>query len=242
VNAVLVIAGTDSSGGAGLARDLATLHEHGTRALCAVTAVTAQSDARLFATHVVPAPVVAAQIEAAFESARVAAVKVGMLANRATVRAVAAALQAHPAYIVLDPVLAASSGGRLLDAAGEVALRELLLPMTAVLTPNIPEAAQLLGTAPAASDAQMLEQARALLELGPRAVLLKGGHGGGPESVDVLMDRDGPRLLKAARLQARCRGTGCALASSIAASLAAGLPLEAACRRAKEYVIGLLRR
>ncbi len=241
MTSVLVIAGTDSSGGAGLARDLRTLADLHVRALCAVTAVTAQSDAGVLGVHVVPAAMVHAQIAAAFASGRVAAVKIGMLATANIVQAVAAALRPHAAVpVVLDPVLASTSGTALLDAAGREALRTLL-PRVALLTPNIPEAALLLGAEPATSEAQMLTQAHALRARGARAVLIKGGHGSGSEAVDLLLSAQGVTRLAAARLDASCRGTGCALASAAAASLAAGMALDSACLRAKDYVTTLLR-
>jgi len=242
VSTVLIIAGTDSSGGAGLTRDVRTLTRLDTHALCVVTAVTAQSDARFAALHVVPATLVQAQMSAALATRHVDAIKIGMLATRATVLAVAAALPAMAPPLVLDPVLASSSGGELLDEAGRRALCAALLPRTTLLTPNIPEAAALLGTRTARSDAELLEQATALLALGPAAVLLKGGHAAGPQASDLLLAAQAPpRWLRAPRIAAVRRGTGCALAAAIAAGLAAGLELGAACERAKQHVTELLR-
>lgn len=244
MTAVLVIAGTDSSGGAGLARDVRTLAHFGTAALCAVTAVTAQTDTQLTATHVVPPEIVRAQMAAALATGKVAAIKIGMLGTRATVLAVAASLPPRAQVpIVLDPVLASSSGGELLEEAGREALIEYLVPHVTLITPNIPEAAALLGTATVLLESALLQQAQALLALGPQAVLLKGGHGTGEEAVDYLV-RDGqpPRRLSAPRLPGTQRGTGCALASGIAAGLAAGLALEEACARAKRHVTECLPR
>jgi len=241
VTTVLVIAGSDSSGGAGLTRDVRTLTRLDTRALCVVTAVTVQSDAHLAAVHVVPAELVRAQMTAALGTRRVDAIKIGMLATRATVLAVTAALPTTALPLVLDPVLAASSGGELLDEAGREALCAALLPRTTLLTPNIPEAAALLGTRSAKSEAELLQQAAALLALGPRAVLLKGGHGDGPEAADLLLAAHAaPRWLRAPRIGATRRGTGCALSAAIAAGLAAGLELAAACESAKLHVTQLL--
>jgi hydroxymethylpyrimidine/phosphomethylpyrimidine kinase len=241
VSTVLVIAGTDSSGGAGLARDVRTLTRLETRALCVVTAVTAQSDSHITAVHVVPPELVRAQMTAALATRGVDAIKIGMLATRATVLAVRAALPAAPP-LVLDPVLESSSGSELLDAAGRSALCAELLPRTTLLTPNIPEAAALLGTGSARSEAERLQQATALLALGPRAVLLKGGHADGPEATDLLLAAHAPpRWLRAPRISAARRGTGCALSAAIAAGLAAGLELGAACERAKQHVTQLLR-
>ena len=239
---VLVIAGADSSGGAGIARDVRTLTQLGARALCVVTAVTAQSNTQLFATHVVPAGLVEAQIDAALATCRPGAIKIGMLASAATVLAVDAALPAAAPPVVLDPVLASSSGGELLDSDGRAALCARLLPRVTLLTPNIPEAAALLGTRAARSEVELLEQAAALLALGPHAVLLKGGHGDGPEAADLLFTAQGPpHWLRAPRSNAVARGTGCALAAAIAAGLATGLALTTACERAKQHVTQLLR-
>ena len=238
---VLVIAGSDSSGGAGLTRDVRTLTRFGMRTLCVVTAVTAQSDAHVSAVHVVPAELVHAQMTAALATARVQAIKIGMLATRSTVLAVAATLPVEVPPVVLDPVLASSSGGELLDRAGREALCSALLPRATLVTPNIPEAASILGSAVARTPEELLRQAAALLMLGPRAVLLKGGHASGPEATDLLLMREAaPRWLRAPRSDAVRRGTGCALSSAIAAGLAAGLDLATACERGKHHVTQLL--
>jgi hydroxymethylpyrimidine/phosphomethylpyrimidine kinase len=238
VSAVLLIGGTDSSGGAGLTRDVSTLTSLGAYALCAVTAVTAQSDAALTALQRLPAELVSAQIAAALASRPARAVKTGMLATQAIVLAVAASLPARDEVpLVLDPVLMSSSGAVLLDAGGQAALRQHLLPRTTVLTPNIPEAAALLGRRVALTDEQLLEQAGALLALGPQAVLLKGGHGTGAMARDLLLEAGKPpRWLSAPRQVGARRGTGCALAAGIAAGLATGLGLADACERAKRHV------
>lgn len=239
---VLVIAGSDSSGGAGITRDAQTLARFGAHVLPVITAVTAQTGARVSAVEVVPVHLVRAQMSAAFATGPVDAIKTGMLATRATVLAVAAALPAAAPPIVVDPVLASSSGGELLDGAGREALCGVLLPRAALLTPNIPEAAALLGVQPATTEEQLLQQAQALLALGPAAVLLKGGHAEGPEAIDLLLTRAAaPQWLRAPRIAARRRGTGCALASAIAAGVAQGLDLPVACVRAKEHVAQLLR-
>jgi hydroxymethylpyrimidine/phosphomethylpyrimidine kinase len=239
VTAVLVIAGADSSGGAGLVRDVCTLAHFGVEALCAVTAVTAQSDTQVSAVHLVPPQMVSAQMHAALGSGRVRAIKVGMLGTRATVLAVAASAPPRAAVpLVLDPVLSASSGGELLDGAGRAALCERLLPRATLITPNIPEAAALLATQSARTEEELLRQGEALLALGPEAVLLKGGHGSGAEATDWLLRAGKPaRRLAAARIAATRRGTGCALAAAIAAGLATGLELHEACARAKQYVL-----
>ncbi|HEY4449619.1 MAG TPA: hydroxymethylpyrimidine/phosphomethylpyrimidine kinase [Steroidobacteraceae bacterium] len=238
---VLVIAGSDSSGGAGITRDAQTLARLGGRVLPVLTAVTVQTDARVSAVQVLPAQLVRAQMAAAFSTQTVQAIKTGMLATRAIVLAVVAALPAAPPPIVVDPVLSSSSGEELLDSAGREALCTALLPRTSLLTPNIPEAAALLGTQPATTEDQLLRQAQALLGLGPAAVLLKGGHAEGPEAVDLLLMREAaPLWLRAPRINATRRGTGCALASAIAAGLGSGLDLPAACAQARAHVLQLL--
>jgi hydroxymethylpyrimidine/phosphomethylpyrimidine kinase len=240
--AVLVIAGSDSSGGAGIVRDLKVLADFGCEALCALTAVTAQTHGRVVSVHWVPPEMVRAQIRTALESATVGAIKIGMLATAATVRAVADSLAPGGTLpIVLDPVLLSSSGGVLLDEEGREEMRAQLFPLATVLTPNIPEAASLCGAPPAGSREELLTQARSLLAMGPRAVLLKGGHASGAEATDLLMGAHGaPQWLSSPRLEARCRGTGCALASAIAAALASGSSVEAACKSAKRYVLSML--
>ena len=242
MSAVLVIAGSDSSGGAGLARDLHTLAAFRTQALCAVTAVTVQSDSRVIAVHPLPPDTVRAQIEAALATGRVGAIKIGMLGTRAIALTVAACLPPREQVpLVLDPVLASSSGAALLDPLGREVLRESLVPRATLVTPNIPEAAALLGAEPATTEEEVLRQAHAWLALGPAAVLIKGGHGSASEAVDLLLSAGGsPRRLVASRSARTQRGTGCALASGIAAGLAAGLELGEACARAKRHVLELL--
>lgn len=240
--AVLVIAGSDSSGGAGIVRDLRVLADFDVEALCAVTAVTAQTHGKLVSVHHVPPDVVRTQIRTALETTSLGAIKIGMLGTAATVSAVADALPRDGSIpIVLDPVLLSSSGGVLLDEAGRAEMLARLVPLATVLTPNIPEAASLCGASAAASPEALVTQARTLLAAGARAVLLKGGHGGGPEAVDLLLSpEDAPIWLSSPRIAARCRGTGCALASAIAAGLSRGASVEAACRAAKQYVLSML--
>lgn len=240
--AVLVIAGSDSSGGAGIVRDLKVLADHGVEALCAITAVTAQTHGHVVSVHHVPPEVVRTQIHAALESTAVRAIKIGMLGTAATVMAVADSMpRGGTIPIVLDPVLLSSSGGVLLDEEGRAEMCARLLPLATVLTPNIPEAANLCGAALPASREALLEQARSLLATGAHAVLLKGGHAAGKEAEDLLLTGYGaPQWLSSPRLDARCRGTGCALASAIAAGLASGQSIEDACRSAKQYVLSML--
>ena len=244
---MLVIAGSDSSGGAGIARDLNVLADLGMRALCAVTAVTAQTHDHVISVHHVPPEIVRTQVRAALESSPVTAIKIGMLGTSATVSAVADSLPRGGGIpIVLDPVLLSSSGGVLLDEEGQAEMRARLLPLATILTPNIPEAASLCGMAPATSREALLEQARCLVAMGARSVLLKGGHGAGAEAVDLLFFAQQGRAggiaqwLSSKRLDARCRGTGCALASAIAAGLASGQSVEDACHHGKRYVYSML--
>jgi hydroxymethylpyrimidine/phosphomethylpyrimidine kinase len=184
---------------------------------------------------------VRAQIAAAFATAHVDAIKIGMLATAATVQAVATSLPADCPPIVLDPVLMSSSGGQLLDRGGQEALRTVLLPRATVLTPNIPEAAALLGTHCAQGEQDLLYQAAALRALGAAAVLLKGGHAEEPEATDLLLTADATaHWLRAPRINVERRGTGCALSSAIAAGLGAGLDIVVACTRAKQHVAQLL--
>jgi hydroxymethylpyrimidine/phosphomethylpyrimidine kinase len=242
MTAVLIIGGSDSSGGAGLVRDVRTLRDLRVHPLSALTAVTAQTDSAFFACHIVPVPVLRAQLEAAFLTGEVRAIKIGMLGSAASVYAVAETLAAHQGIpIVLDPVLRSSSGGTLLEAADPTALLEVLLPQATLLTPNIPEAADLLGVPGARDQSEVLAQARQLLALGARAVLMKGGHACGPQSVDLLVsDHAEARAFATPRLAATLRGSGCALATAVAAHLAHGLDMAAACAAAKDYVTALL--
>jgi hydroxymethylpyrimidine/phosphomethylpyrimidine kinase len=233
----LTIAGSDSSGGAGIEADLKTFSALGVYGAAVITALTAQNTKGVFGIHDVPADFVAAQIEAVFDDLDVGAVKIGVLANAATIEAVAAALDRHhPRNVVLDPVMAASSGDQLLPADALGALRALLSRVR-VVTPNLLEAATLLDGTPAGNEEEMRAQAQKLLELGPGAVLIKGGHGGGPESVDLLVEGDSCLRLAAPRVATKnTHGTGCTFASAIAAGLAKGLSLEHAVRQAKLYV------
>ena len=233
----VTIAGSDSSGGAGIEADLKTFSALGVYGAAVVTAVTAQNTKGVFAIHDVPADFIAAQINAVFTDLDVGAVKIGMLANAAAIDVVTAALDRYrPRNVVLDPVMVASSGERLLreDAVGR--LRDLLSRVR-VVTPNLPEAAVLLGAPPARDEGEMRAQAQALLSLGAGAVLIKGGHGSGPESVDLLVGADGCLRLAAPRIATRnTHGTGCTFSSAIAAGLAKGLSLEDAAGQAKAYV------
>jgi hydroxymethylpyrimidine/phosphomethylpyrimidine kinase len=234
----VTIAGSDSGGGAGIAGDLKTFSALGVYGACVITALTAQNTNGVSAIHDVPPDFVAAQIDAVFSDLDVGAVKIGMLSQAAVIRTVAAGLDRwRQAQVVLDPVLVASSGHRLIDPAALDILREALIPRALVLTPNLPEAAALLDGTVAENEAAMLAQARALLALGAKTVVLKGGHASGPESIDLIVDRNGTVALPSRRIASRnTHGTGCALSAAIAAGLAKGMGVEAAVLAAKEYV------
>ena len=187
----VTIAGLDPSGGAGIAADLKTFSALGVYGAAVVTALTAQNTKGVFGIHDVPADFIAAQINAVFTDLAVGAVKIGMLGGPAAIDVVAAALDRYrPRNVVLDPVMIASSGQRLLRGDALDRLRDLIARVH-VLTPNLPEAAALLGTEPARDEAEMQQQAQKLLALGAGAVLIKGGHGGGAESVDLLVEPSG---------------------------------------------------
>jgi len=234
----LTIAGSDSSGGAGIQADLKTFSALGVYGASVITALTAQNTQGVTAVHDVPADFVTAQIDAVFSDLAVGAVKIGMLSQAATIEAVAQGLRRYKAKnIVLDPVMVATSGDRLIAADAIEALRELLFPQALVVTPNLPEAAALLDHAPARSEAEMEAQARALLDFGAHHVLIKGGHGQGSESVDLLVDATSVTRFAGMRIATRnTHGSGCTLSSAIAAGLARGQDLKAAVREAKTYV------
>lgn len=233
----LSIAGSDSSAGAGIEADLKTFAALGVYGACVVTAVTAQNTKGVCAIHALPPDLVAAQIDAIFSDLTVGATKIGMLANTAIVEAVAARLDRHRARnVVLDPILSASTGAELLRADALDALR-LLIPKARVFTPNLFEAAALLELPMAHDESEMRAQAERLLALGGGAVLLKGGHGGSAECVDLLLEGDRCTRFAAPRVATKnTHGTGCTLASAIAAGLAKGLSLNAAVSEAKDYV------
>lgn len=236
----LSIAGSDSGGGAGIQADLKTFSALGVYGASVVTAITAQNTRAVTAVHPVPPAMIRAQIEAVFDDLAVRAVKIGMLGDPAAIRAVAEGLRGRDLPVVLDPVMVAKSGDRLLAAEAMEALRSDLLPLATVLTPNLPEAAELLGQPVAAGLAAREAQGRALLALGPRWVLMKGGHDAGPVCTDLLMGPD-MRCLTAPRIATRnTHGTGCTLSAAIAAGLAQGLPLPEAVSRAHRFLQGAI--
>ena len=233
----LTVAGSDSWGGAGIQADLRTFAAMGVWGTCAVTAVTAQNHRGVLAARVLDPALVGAQIDAVAESEDVGAVKTGMLGDAAVIETVAAALERHHlGPLVVDPVQAASQGGRLLDPDALPVLVERLLPLCTLVTPNLPEAEALIGNR-ITDRSEMAAAAAELARLGPAAVLLKGGHLAGPDSPDLLW-RDGNALwLEGPRIGAvHSHGTGCTLSAAIAAGLARGLDLVEACRTARHYV------
>ena len=234
----LTIAGSDSSGGAGIQADLKTFAALGVYGASAITALTAQNTQGVEAVLVVPPDFVARQIKVVARDLKVGAVKIGMLATSEIIEAVAGALETLPGIpVVLDPVMVAASGDVLLDEDAIDTLRAVLLPRATLITPNLPEAAKLLGVDAAKSESEMTAQARALKGLGAQAVLVKGGHAEGAEAVDLLLDGAGELRLSAPRVTtSNTHGTGCTLSSAIAAELAKGAALREAVAAAKAYV------
>lgn len=238
---VLTIAGSDSGGGAGIQADLKTMDAHGVYGMSVITAVTAQNTREVRAVHDIPADVVEAQIAAVFEDIGVDAVKIGMLSSVAILRAVANALYRYePAHVVLDPVMIAKSGDALLADDAVAVLQAELVPLATVVTPNLPEATRLTGL-PTDTEAQRLEAAQAMTEVGA-AVLIKGGHGDGDELVDLLWDgTEVHRFVQQRVATTSTHGTGCTLSSAIACRLARGDSLVKAVGGAVAYLQGAIR-
>lgn len=234
----LTIAGSDSSGGAGIQADLKTFAALGVYGASAISALTSQNTHGVTGIHQVPAGFVFDQIDAVFVDLAVGAVKIGMVAQRDVIEAIAASLARwKPKYVVLDPVMVATSGDRLLVPDAIDALRKVLIPCADIITPNLPEAAALLDEPMANSDAEIEAQGKRLLALGCKAVLIKGGHGNGPESTDYFVTTERAVALPASRVATKnTHGTGCTLSSAIAAELAKGADMETAVRAAKAYV------
>ena len=240
---ILSIAGSDPSGGAGIQADLKTFAARGTYGMAVLTALTAQNTRGVSGVHLVPPDFVAAQIAGVFSDIRVDAVKIGMIASAQIAEAVATALSPNRGVpIVLDPVMVAKGGASLLAREAVEALTRRLLPLATVLTPNLPEAAALLGEPEALDRAGMADQASRLLALGPKAVLLKGGHLPGAESPDVLATPNRLRWFEGVRVLTRnTHGTGCSLSSALAAELGKGRALADAVAAAKGFVAGAVR-
>jgi hydroxymethylpyrimidine/phosphomethylpyrimidine kinase len=237
----LTIAGSDSGGGAGIQADLKTFAAFGVYGSSAITAITAQNTIGVRAIHEVPAEIVAAQIDAVLEDIGADAAKTGMLSSVRIIETVANRLRAHAvAALVVDPVMVAKSGDRLLREDAVQALRELLLPLAAVVTPNAPEATVLSGI-DVVDAASAREAARRIHDLGPAMVVVKGGHLGGDTSDDLVFDGSSFEVLSGRRVATRhTHGTGCTFSAAIAAGLARGLsPLEAV-REARTYLQGAI--
>jgi len=234
----LTIAGSDSSGGAGIQADLKTFAALGVYGASVITALTAQNTRGVNGIHQVPADFVTAQIDAVFGDLEVKAVKIGMVAELATIDAIAAGLDRwSPKHVVLDPVMVATSGDRLLAADAVEALRTKLVPRASLITPNLPEAAALLDEPIASNEAAIESQGRRLLAMGCPVVLIKGGHGQGAESIDYLIEGNGVVALAAPRIATKnTHGTGCSLSSAIAAGLAKGEDMATAVRQAKTWI------
>lgn len=238
----LTIAGSDSGGGAGIQADLKTFSALGVYGTSAITAITAQNTRGVFAVEAISPAMVSAQIAAVLDDIPPQAIKIGMLASPEVVAAVAAAIRDYGGAVVLDPVMVAKSGDTLLADEAEAALIESLLPRADVLTPNLPEAARLLGVTPERDAEAAAAQGRALLGLGARAVVMKGGHAEGPTCIDILVSAAGVTAFEQPRLATRnTHGTGCTLSSAIAAELAKGAGLVAAVRRAQSWLHGAIR-
>lgn len=234
----LTIAGSDSSGGAGIQADLKTFSALGVYGASVITALTAQNTKGVTGIHDVPPEFIAEQMDAVFVDLTVKAVKIGMLSRVEAISAVAEGLDKwKPKHVVLDPVMVATSGDRLLSADAIDALKSKLFPRAGLVTPNLPEAAALLGDDIASNETDIERQGKALLAIGCRAVLIKGGHGDSAESVDFLITPESVVRLAAKRIPTKnTHGTGCTLSSAIAAGLAKGMTLEQAVRDAKDYV------
>lgn len=234
----LTIAGSDSGGGAGIQADLKTFSALGVYGASVITALTAQNTQGVTGIHDTPPEFITAQIDAVFSDLDVAAVKIGMVSRPAAIAAIVDGLKRwKPTRVVLDPVMVATSGDRLLAPEAIDLLRTRLIPLAQVITPNLPEAAALLELPMATTDAEIARQGEKLLAFGCPAVLIKGGHGEGAESVDYLLTANSRIRLAAPRTRTKnTHGTGCSLSSAIAAGLARGESLEAAVRGAKAYV------
>ncbi len=233
----LTIAGSDSGGGAGLQADLKTFHQFGVFGTSVLTAITAQNTRGVTAVHPVPPAVVEAQIDALAADLAPAATKSGMLATAELVTTVARGLTRHGiSEYVLDPVMVATSGDRLLSREAETLVGRALVPLARVVTPNLDEAGILAGE-PVRTEADMLRAGRRLLEMGARAALVKGGHGTGEDVVDLLITPEGTRRFTHTRLSTRStHGTGCTLSAAVTAGLALGRPLERAVADALDFV------
>ncbi|MHB9838678.1 bifunctional hydroxymethylpyrimidine kinase/phosphomethylpyrimidine kinase [Paraburkholderia terrae] len=239
---VLTIAGSDSGGGAGIQADIKAFSALGAYGASVITALTAQNTRGVTAIHTPDPGFVTAQLDAVFDDIRIDAVKIGMLANASIVRAVADALRRHqPKHVVLDTVMISKSNHALLAPEAVDAVRSELLPLADLLTPNLPEAAALLGTSSATDEIAMVDQGEALRKLGARAVLMKGGHLAAADSPDWLIQDSGTMRLAGPRVPVKnTHGTGCSLSSAIAALIPQRDDLASAVADAKVWLTGAL--
>lgn len=237
----LTIAGSDSGGGAGIQADLKTFSALGVYGASVVTAITAQNTHGVFAVHTVPPAMVRAQLDAVLSDLNVRAIKIGMVGEASVIEALGEALRNVSVPIVLDPVMVAASGDKLLSDDAVDALRTRLIPLARVVTPNVPEAAVLLGEDEATDEVALRTQGETLAALGP-AILMKGGHLSGPRSVDILARANmAPREFAGERIETgNTHGTGCTLSSAIAARLARGDTLIDAIAAARRYLQGAI--
>jgi hydroxymethylpyrimidine/phosphomethylpyrimidine kinase len=241
---VLIIAGSDSGGGAGIQADIKTVTALGGYAATAITALTAQNTTGVYGVHGVPPDFIRQQIRLVLEDIGADAIKTGMLHSTAVIEAVSEAIATHVTRVplIVDPVMVAKGGASLLDESAVATVKSRLIPQAALITPNLPEAEALTGRVIKTMDDRRRAAAE-MLELGCAAVLLKGGHGEGPMVTDLLAERDGPvTLFRSRRIATRhTHGTGCTLASAIATGLAQGLVLKDAVARGRDYVLKALR-
>jgi len=237
----LTIAGSDSGGGAGIQADIKTFSALDTYAASVITAITAQNTRGVTAVEDISVATIVAQMDAVFSDLAVNAVKIGMVSRIETIAAIAERLRQQSQPVVLDPVMVATSGDRLLHEDAIETLRRELLPLAAIVTPNLPEAALLTGTPMGTTEKEITRQAEAILKAGAKAVLIKGGHGEGPQSTDYLFADGAMQALSVARVETKNdHGTGCTLAAAITAYLARGCELREAVGLAKEYLSGAL--
>jgi len=242
ISNVLTIAGSDSGGGAGIQADLKAISAKGAYGLSVITALTAQNTKAVTAIHDVPTPIIAAQLDAVFDDIRIDAVKIGMLSRPEVIETVADRLRHYQAQpIVLDPVMVAKSGDALLQPDAVQALIDHLLPLATIITPNLPEAGVLLGRVGPSDVGAMRHAVRDLRALGPKAVLLKGGHLTAGDAIDIFEDESGQHEITAKRVPTHnTHGTGCTLSAIIAALLGRGMDLPAAARQAKADVAAMI--
>ena len=240
---VLIIAGSDSSGGAGIQADIKTCAAFGAYSMTAITAVTAQNTVGVQQVEVLSSALVRAQIESVMTDIGADVIKIGMLGNQAIVETVADALEAYgeDCFVVLDPVMVATSGDTLLEDGAIAALKDRLLPMADLITPNVPEAALLTGMA--VDDFETMQAAgEKLLEMGAYAALMKGGHLEGKSVLDLLVTGEGTNMMSSPRIRSRhTHGTGCTLASACAAAMALGADMDEAVMSAREFVFEAIR-